>query len=106
MHAHISIRLGVCSGCDTAANRLENQGDKVAADERDGIGARPETRETRAINDDQPREAEVDGCGEEGGTDGEAYEISIIASVMSIIILRREIDELLKGTRVMAYTRK
>lgn len=78
MHAHVSIRLGVCGGCDAATNRLENQGDKVAADERDSIGARPEPREICAIDDDQPRQAEVDRCGEECRADGEADEIPSI----------------------------
>lgn len=50
---------------------MQDQADDVGGDEEARVGLRREAREVRAVDDDKPREGEVDGCGEEGGADGE-----------------------------------
>lgn len=61
--ADVALIPGISSGSDGAASGLQDQGDDVAGAEDDCVSAWFETGELRTVDDDDAREAEVDGCG-------------------------------------------
>lgn len=63
----LGIGAGVGGVGHGAADGLQDEGEDVAADEDDGVGAGFEAGEVFAVDEDDAREAEVDGCGEEAG---------------------------------------
>ena len=54
---------------------MQDQTDKVAGNEDDGVCVRCEAGVVHAVNDNEAREREVDCRGEEGGADGQGYEV-------------------------------
>ena len=64
---HILVIGGVGK---SAAEGLQHEREDVAADEDDGVGAGFQTGEMLTVGEDDAREGEVDGCGEETGGDG------------------------------------
>jgi hypothetical protein len=68
-----------------AAGRLQKQRYEVERYERDGVGARFEAGKTFSKDDDDSRQAKVDGCGEEGGSDGEGYEVPTPPASYSLV---------------------
>lgn len=73
--AHLVLGLGRGAGRDAATGGLQDEREQVAAAEDKGVCARAEARQVLAVDDDDAREAEVDGGAEEGGRDGEADEV-------------------------------
>ena len=71
----LARRAGVRGGSDPTTGTLENQREEVEDDERDGVCARLEARKALTIDDDDARQAEVDGGREEGRADGQADEV-------------------------------
>ncbi len=65
--AGVCQRFGIGGIGDGTADRLQNEGEDVAADEDDGVGPRLEAGEGSAVGDDYTGEGEVDGGGEETG---------------------------------------
>lgn len=64
--------------CNAATCRLQNQGDEVRANERDGICLRCEARVMRAVMHDYSGKSQVNcGC-EEHRCDCEAYDLTIL----------------------------
>lgn len=57
---------------------MEDEREKVTADEDEGIGSGLDSRGTFSIHDDDTGEAEVDGGGQESGANGQADEVSVI----------------------------
>lgn len=61
----------VCRVCQSTANGLKHEWEDVAADENDGVGAWFEAGDGFAVDEDDAREAEVDGSGQKAGSYGE-----------------------------------
>lgn len=75
MDAQLILAIGVSARSDRPARRLQEQRDEITRNERDSVGAGTNARVLGAVDDDDAREAEVDGSGEEGGADGEDDEV-------------------------------
>ena len=60
---------------DAASDGLQEQTDEVAGAENDGVRARPEPGEVGAVDNDDTRQAEVDGGAQESRGDGQGDEI-------------------------------
>lgn len=63
---------------------MQAESGEVADDESDGVGPRTEAGNVLAVDNDDAGEAEVDGGGKEGGTDGEADEVAVSGSLAII----------------------
>lgn len=66
-----------------AADGLQDEGEEVAADENDGVGAGFEAGDGFAVDKDDAREGEVDGGGEEAGSYGEDDDVPVVFIVES-----------------------
>ncbi len=71
--------FGVGGVGERAADGLHDEGEDVAADEDDGVGAGFEAGEGFAVDDDDAGEGEVDGGGDEAGGDGEDDEVPFVS---------------------------
>lgn len=67
------VRVGGVGEC--APDGLQDEGEDVAADEDDGVGAGLEAGEGFAVDDDDAGEGEVDGGGDETWCYGEDDEV-------------------------------
>lgn len=61
--------------CNTTSNGLEEQTNEVAGAENDGVDPRSNRGQVCAINDDNPRETEIDGSTQESGSDGKSNKV-------------------------------
>ena len=73
--AHLIRAGGIGARSNRATDGLEEKRDEVKGDEGDGVESRCKARQILAICDNYPGEAEIDGCREECGPDGQADEI-------------------------------
>ena len=55
---------------------LESQGEHIAADEDVCVELWSDSRVLATVDGDEAREAEVDGCGQKGGSDGQADKVA------------------------------
>ncbi len=73
--SHLVIVVRVRRARDSAANGLQEQRYKIAQYENTRYCPRFEEAQTAAVYGDDASKAEVDGCGEECGADGQADEV-------------------------------
>jgi hypothetical protein len=69
---------------------LKNKRQEVAADKEDAVRSGLDAGDPFAVHDDGATKAEVDGCCEEGGTNGEADEVPV--SVVSTYFEMMELN--------------
>ncbi|KAL9008725.1 MAG: hypothetical protein Q9173_006176, partial [Seirophora scorigena] len=76
---------GLCVGSvgQGATDGLQDEGEDVAADENDGVGAGFEAGDGFAVDEDDAREGEVDGCGYEAGSYGEDDDVPVVFIIES-----------------------
>lgn len=73
--AEVAARARVCCGSNGTTESLKDETDEVTPAEDDCVGPWLEKRKMLTVNGDDAGEAEVDGCGEECGCNGQGDEV-------------------------------
>lgn len=80
----------MCSCCrsNSTTNCLEHESDDIRSDKDDGVGAWLESRKVCAVSDDDAREAEVEGGGDECWRNRQTDDVSATGALAFVFVTR------------------